>query len=162
MNVLSIVISLCIGFSGGLMVGRSTSKQDTEPRQAKPVRNSVVAKNQKVVSNIYVGNLSPDVSEKDLRETFEVFGKVQTATIIKDRSKGGHKRFAFVEMFQAAEAQAAITQLDGRDLKGRTLKVKEAHNRASGGTRSPRSRGGNRRPNKRRPDRKPQAERDEG
>jgi len=158
MNVVSIAIAVVVGFVVGLITGRSSQKKGGQVRKAKPVSSRSTA-NKKAISNIYVGNLSPEVSEKDLRETFEVFGKVQTATIIKDRSKGGHKRFAFVEMLEADESKAAIKALDGRDLKGRTLKVKEAHNRGEG-NRPNRSRGGARRPGKRRPDRRPQTVRE--
>ncbi len=158
MNVVSIAIAVCVGFFIGLLTGRSSRKQEDKPMRAKPVAAKGTV-NKKAIANVYVGNLSPDVSEKDLRETFEVFGVVQAATIIKDRSRGGHKRFAFVEMVKPEEAQAAIKALDGRDLKGRTLKVKEAHNRGAG-TRPARPRGGARRNSKRKPDRRPQVSRE--
>ncbi len=161
MNVVSIVIAAGVGFALGFGIGSARKSAKEEPRKAEPVSKAKTRTKKpamagkKDISNIYVGNLSPEVTDKDLRETFEVFGKVQEATIIKDRSKGGYKRFAFVEMFVADEAQAAIKSLDGRDLKGRTLKVKEAHNRGTGG-RSSRPRGGSRRNPKRRTDKRPQ------
>jgi RNA recognition motif-containing protein len=157
MSFVLIGVALCVGLVCGFILGRSKRTKEETPLKARAVSSSPVGEGPKsTISNIYVGNLSPDVSDADLRETFEVFGKVQEATIIKDRSKGGHKRFAFVEMMKADEAQAAIKALDGRDLKGRTLKVKEAHNRGSV-NRPSRPRGGARRTNKRRPERRPES-----
>ena len=76
--------------------------------------------------NIYVGNLAPDVTEDELKQAFEAFGQVQTATIIKDKFSGESRGFGFVEMPAKAEAQTAITEMNGKDLKGRTLNVNEA------------------------------------
>jgi RNA recognition motif-containing protein len=76
--------------------------------------------------NIYVGNLAPDVTEDELRQAFEAFGQVQTATVIKDKFSGESRGFGFVEMPAKAEAQTAITEMNGKDLKGRTLNVNEA------------------------------------
>ncbi len=80
--------------------------------------------------NIYVGNLSREVTEEDLREAFEAFGKVTSVTILKDRFSGEPRGFGFVEMPTKAEAQSAITGLEGKELKGRTLKVNEARPRS--------------------------------
>jgi len=80
--------------------------------------------------NIYVGNLSGEISEEDLREAFEAFGKVASVTIIKDKVSGEPRGFGFVEMPAKAEAQSAITGLEGKELKGRTLKVNEARPRS--------------------------------
>ena len=82
--------------------------------------------------NIYVGNLSRDVTEEDLRQTFEAFGKVESVTIIKDKFSGESRGFGFVEMPAKAEAQSAITGLNGKELKGRPLKVNEARPRPQG------------------------------
>ena len=79
--------------------------------------------------NIYVGNLSRDVSEEDLRQAFAAFGTVATVSIIKDKFSGEPRGFGFVEMPTNAEAQAAISGLDGKDLKGRALSVNEARPR---------------------------------
>jgi len=78
---------------------------------------------------IYVGNLSYEVTEEDLRLTFEQFGQVESATIIKDRDSGQSKGFGFVEMPSKAEGQSAIDDLNGKELKGRTLNVNEARPR---------------------------------
>lgn len=76
--------------------------------------------------NIYVGNLSFSVSEADLKEAFAAFGAVQTASIIKDKFSGESRGFGFVEMPNKDEAEKAIAALNGKDLKGRALKVNEA------------------------------------
>jgi RNA recognition motif-containing protein len=79
--------------------------------------------------NIYVGNLSYEVSEEDLQEAFEAFGHVESVRIIKDKYSGQSKGFGFVEMSTNAEAQSAINDLNGKELKGRTLNVNEARPR---------------------------------
>ena len=79
--------------------------------------------------NIYVGNLSHEVTEEDLRLAFEPFGQVESATIIKDKHSGQSKGFGFVEMASKAEGQSAIDGLNGKELKGRALNVNEARPR---------------------------------
>ena len=79
--------------------------------------------------NIYVGNLEREVSEEDLKTAFEEFGQVSTVKIIKDNFSGQSRGFGFVEMPTLAEAQAAISGLNAKELKGRTLKVNEAQPR---------------------------------
>jgi len=76
--------------------------------------------------NIYAGNLSRDTTEDDLREAFEAFGQVSTATIIQDRFSGESRGFGFVEMPSKDEAQTAIDEMNGKDLKGRAITVNEA------------------------------------
>jgi len=83
--------------------------------------------------NIYIGNLSREVTEDELRKAFEAFGQVSTVNIIKDRYSGESRGFAFVEMATKTEAQAAITGLNGTSLKERTLSVSEARPRTEGG-----------------------------
>ncbi len=78
---------------------------------------------------IYVGNMSYDTTEEDLRLACEAFGKVESATIIKDKFSGEPKGFGFVEMSSVAEGQAAIDGLNGKELNGRELKVNEARPR---------------------------------
>ena len=79
--------------------------------------------------NIYVGNLSFDVSDEDLRQSFEEFGQVSSVNVIKDKYSGQSRGFGFVEMATKDEANSAISGLDGSDLKGRNLKVNEARPR---------------------------------
>ena len=80
--------------------------------------------------NIYVGNLSHELTEGELREAFETFGQVTSAKIITDRYSGVSRGFGFVEMDTKSEAEAAITGLNGKELKGRTLTVNEARPRS--------------------------------
>ena len=81
--------------------------------------------------NLYVGNLSYDVSEDELRIAFEEFGTVSSCNLITDRDTGRMKGFGFVEMDDNAEADAAIKGLNDTVLKGRPLKVNQAKPRAS-------------------------------
>ena len=83
--------------------------------------------------NIYVGNLAYQVNDDDLRQAFEAFGEVASATVIKDKFSGESRGFGFVEMPVKAEGDAAITGLNGQDLKGRALNVNEARPKAEGG-----------------------------
>ncbi len=87
--------------------------------------------------NIYVGNLSNTVSENDLRDAFQAFGQVDKTAVIKDKFSGESRGFGFVEMASREEATKAIAMLNGKDLKGRALKVNEAKPK----TDSPRSGG---------------------
>ena len=80
--------------------------------------------------NIYAGNLSREVTEDDLRQAFEPFGQVESINIVKDRFSGESRGFGFVTMPSGKEAQAAITGLNNKDLKGRSIKVNEAQPRA--------------------------------
>jgi RNA recognition motif-containing protein len=87
--------------------------------------------------NIYVGNLSPDVTEDELRKEFEAFGQVASVAIIKDRYSGQSRGFAFVEMPTVSEGQAAVAGLKGKTLRERTIDVSEARprpNRRGGGS----------------------------
>ncbi|MEN8264235.1 MAG: RNA-binding protein [Nitrospirota bacterium] len=79
--------------------------------------------------NIYVANLLRDVTEDELRQAFEEFGQVEKVNIIKDKYSGESKGFGFVEMPSKEEGQAAIDNLNGKELKGRTLTVNEARPR---------------------------------
>jgi RNA recognition motif-containing protein len=101
--------------------------------------------------NIYVGNLSREVSEGDLREAFEAFGEVISAKIITDKYSGQSRGFGFVEMASKTDGESAIAGLKDKELKGRTLNVNEARPRPEGrrsgggrggGSRSGRGQGG--------------------
>jgi RNA recognition motif-containing protein len=78
---------------------------------------------------LYVGNLSRDVTEDDLRAAFQVFGALDSVSIIKDHSNNTSKGFAFVEMAAKAEAEAAIAGLHEKEFMGRSMKVNEARPR---------------------------------
>ncbi len=83
--------------------------------------------------NIYVGNLSYEVTDDELRSAFGAFGSVQSANIIRDKYSGQSKGFGFVEMTSETEGQAAINGMNGKELKGRTLNVNVARPRTEGG-----------------------------
>ena len=82
--------------------------------------------------DIYVGNLSFDVTEEGLRQAFKAFGRVEAIRFIKDKVSNEPKGFAFVEMSDKAEAQSAINGLNGKEFKGRMLRVNEARPRPEG------------------------------
>ena len=82
---------------------------------------------------IYVGNLSYQVTDDELRQAFEAFGQVSAANVIMDKFSGQSKGFGFVEMPTRTEGEAAISSLNGKDLKGRNLNVDEARPRPESG-----------------------------
>lgn len=103
--------------------------------------------------NIYVGNLSYEVTEEDLQKAFEAFGQVESVKIIKDNYTGKSKGFGFVEMSDNADAQSAIDALNDKEIKGRSIKVNAARPRSEnrggrggfgGGRRGGRQSGGRR------------------
>jgi len=79
--------------------------------------------------NIYVGNLSWELTEGDLRGEFEKFGEVASSAIIKDKFSGRSRGFAFVEMSNKKEGESAISELNGKEMKGREIRVNEARPR---------------------------------
>jgi len=83
------------------------------------------------VKKIYVGNLPWSTTDEDLRELFATYGEVQSSAIVNDRETGRSRGFGFVEM-DAADADKAIGELDGRDYGGRTLRVNEAQSKRGG------------------------------
>jgi len=98
------------------------------------------------VANIYVGNLSYEATEEEVRQLFAEFGDVDSVNLITDRETGRLRGFGFVEMADDAAAKAAIEALNGKEIAGRTLAVNEARPKTSrgggGGGGGPRGRGG--------------------
>ncbi len=87
-------------------------------------------------NKLYVGNMSFETTESDLRDAFAAYGEVQSVNVVEDRETGRPRGFAFIEMGSDAEAQAAVDGLNGQDLQGRALKVnvaKPRENRGGGG-----------------------------
>src|SRR5689334_14579685 len=82
---------------------------------------------------LYVGNLSYDISDNELKELFAPHGNVRSAQVIADRDTGRSKGFGFVEMGSDQEAQNAITALNGKEVGGRALTVNEARPREERG-----------------------------
>ncbi len=93
---------------------------------------------------IYVGNLSNDVNDEGLREAFEAFGQIESASVVKNKYSGESRGFGFVEMSSKDEAQSAIDALNGKELKGQNINVSEAR------PRSDNRRGGDKRGGRRR------------
>ncbi len=79
--------------------------------------------------NIYVGNLSYQATDDDLREAFEKFGQVSSAQVIKDKFTGRSRGFGFVEMPSNEEGQKAIDEVNNQDIAGRAVRVNEARPR---------------------------------
>jgi len=103
----------------------------------------------KLDMKLYVGNLSFNTSNQDLAELFGTVGTVQSANIIEDRETGRSRGFGFVEMSSQSEGEEAISQLNGKEIDGRELKVNEAkpqtnNNRGGFGGGGGGGRGGNR------------------
>jgi RNA recognition motif-containing protein len=96
-------------------------------------------------AKLYVGNLPYTTTDEDLQSLFAQAGTVTSAAVVKDRESGRSKGFGFVEMSSDAEAQQAISLLDGKDFQGRTLKVNVARPREEGGGGQRRGGGGGRR-----------------
>ncbi len=93
--------------------------------------------------NIYIGNLSREIGEDELRAEFQAFGEIKSVQIIKDKWSGESKGFGFIEMPKKEEAEAAINALNGKQLGSKTLVVNEARPREDrGGRRGPRGRFG--------------------
>ena len=95
------------------------------------------------MKSLFVGNMSFQTTEGELRELFAPFGQVTRVHMAMDRETGRARGFAFIEMPNDAEAAAAMTALDGREVGGRNLKVNEARPKGEGGPpRGPKSFGG--------------------
>ncbi|MCU1337765.1 MAG: hypothetical protein JWO19_3346 [Bryobacterales bacterium] len=93
------------------------------------------------MKSLYVGNLSFGVTEQTIRSLFEVYGTVERIHIVTDRETGQPKGFAFVEMPSDAEAEKAMSAVNGQDAGGRTLAVSEARPKNTSSVRRPPSRG---------------------
>jgi RNA recognition motif-containing protein len=85
------------------------------------------------MKNIFVGNVSFQTSEQQIRSLFETHGGVDRVNVVTDRDTGQARGFAFVEMNNTSEADQAIAALNGADVDGRTLNVNEARPKTSGG-----------------------------
>src|ERR1700730_15009982 len=99
---------------------KRTAAKPYRPRPKPPHREGNKMK------SVYVGNLNFDTTEGDLRNLFEPFGEISNISVINDRETGRPRGFAFVEMADDREAAQAMTDLNGKEVAGRTLKVNEA------------------------------------
>jgi len=131
MSLLPIGLALVIGCIGGIIIGYTlgimkqrsgaSAKEDSgrESAQTSGVR-------------IYVGNLSYEVTEADVKEIFKPFGTVTEVTVNRDNRTGRSRGFGFVEMSSPAETKRAIHSLNDKKVHGRRLKVGEANERGKG------------------------------
>ncbi len=107
--------------------------------------------------NIYVGNLASEVTDEDLKNLFSGYGNITSVKVIKDMYSGTSKGFGFVELSNQTEGQKAISELNGKDLKGKSIVVNEARpktdSRSGGGGRDQRGGSGSRGFNNSRPKR---------
>src|SRR5262245_60500865 len=94
------------------------------------------------MTNIYVGNLSYEATEDDIRRAFEAHGEVGSVSVIKDKMTGRSRGFGFVEMPDKAQAEAAINALNLQELRGRAMTVNEARPRGEGAAGGGGGRGG--------------------
>lgn len=82
---------------------------------------------------LYVGNLGFEVTSQELQDVFTTVGPCTSVTVLMDRTTGQSRGFGFVEMTSNSDAQKAVQQLDGKEIKGRAIKVSEARERSSSG-----------------------------
>jgi cold-inducible RNA-binding protein len=85
------------------------------------------------MTNIYVGNLSYEATEDDIRSAFQAHGEVSSVSIIMDKMTGRSRGFGFVEMPESTQAQAAISALNLQEIRGRAITVNEARPKTEGG-----------------------------
>ena len=114
-------IEILAAFLLGLIVGAIAKRQRSTARQED---EGGVGDGETI--ELYVGNLSYDVTEKDMRKAFEPYGKVVDTRIIQNKFNGKSKGYGFVEMVERDESDAAIKAMNGKDLMGRKVVVKEA------------------------------------
>jgi len=94
--------------------------------------------------NIFVGNLSFQTTQDELQGAFAAYGTVERVSIVTDRDSGQPRGFGFVEMSERSAAEAAISQLNGKEMNGRALNVNEARPKTQGGGGDRGGRGGSR------------------
>ena len=131
----ALVITFIVGSLIGFLIGRRTAKGSASGRKGspKPSRRPARPPETRVPIpagsvEIYVGNLSYDLTEEQLRKEFEAFGKVDTARVVTNRFNDRSKGFGFVVMPNRPEAEAAIAAMNDKDVLGRRMRVNEAKN----------------------------------
>ena len=140
--IVALVVALVVGYIIGFIVGRrkaakgaakkpQQSQQQKKPQQ--PVRRdprTVTARPPIPAGSVelYVGNLSYDMTEDQLRQTFEAFGKVDSVRVVTNRYNNKSKGFAFVVMPNRPEAEKAIAEMNDKEVMGRPMRVNEAQN----------------------------------
>jgi RNA recognition motif-containing protein len=110
----------------GVIAGRAYARPGSGKKERGPRRSDASGK-----VELYVGNLSYDVDDKELGKAFQEFGKVASARIITNRFNGKSKGYGFVEMAVRDQAMDAIRSMNGKEIKGRRLVVNEAKTQAA-------------------------------
>lgn len=134
--IAAILVAIGVGFLIGFFVGRrgkactkgqTAKKQQPQPRRAaRPPEPRTPIPAGSV--EIYVGNLSYDMTEEELRKTFEAFGTVDSARVVTNRFNNKSKGFGFVVMPNRPEAEKAIAAMSEKEVMGRKMRVNEAQN----------------------------------
>ena len=138
----ALAVALVVGFVIGYLVGRRSAtknvgaKKAPQPQQKKqqaPVRRDPrpVTSHPPIPAGsveLYVGNLSYDMTEDQLRQAFEAFGKVDSVRVVTNRFNNKSKGFAFVVMPNRSEAEKAIAEMNDKEVMGRPMRVNEAQN----------------------------------
>ena len=138
--IVAVAGALIVGYVIGFLVGRRSAakggaKKPSQPQQKKqaPVRRDPrpVTSRPPIPAGsveLYVGNLSYDMTEDQLRQTFEAFGKVDSVRVVTNRYTEKSKGFAFVVMPNRPEAEKAIAEMNDKEVMGRLMRVNEAQN----------------------------------
>ena len=128
--------AMAAAFAAGYVLGRIRGRNAGKPAKARQKQQrDQRARDEKTrvpvpagSVEIYAGNLSYEMTEEQLRKTFEKFGKVDSARIVANRFNGKSKGFAFIVMPDRKEAEAAIAAINGKEVLGRAMRVNEAKN----------------------------------
>jgi len=138
--IVALVVALGVGYLIGFLVGRRKAAKGTpkKPQQPQPKKQPQPRREPRPDTSrppipagsveLYVGNLSYDMTEDQLRQTFEAFGKVDSVRVVTNRYNNKSKGFAFVVMPNRAEAEKAIAEMNDKDVMGRPMRVNEAQN----------------------------------
>jgi len=137
--IVALAAALAIGFVIGFLVGRRrAAKGGAKPQQPQKKQQAPVRRDPRPVTSrppipagsveLYVGNLSYDMTEDQLRQTFEAFGKVDSVRLVTNRYNNKSKGFAFVVMPNRPEAEKAIAEMNDKEVMGRPMRVNEAQN----------------------------------
>ena len=136
----ALAVALVVGYVIGFLVGRRSAAkggakkaQQPQKKQQAPVRRDPrpVTSRPPIPAGsveLYVGNLSYDMTEDQLRQTFEAFGKVDSVRVVTNRFNNKSKGFAFVVMPNRPEAEKAIAEMNDKEVMGRPMRVNEAQN----------------------------------
>ena len=137
--IAALAAALVVGYVIGFLVGRRrAAKVGAKPQQPQQQKKLPVRHDPRPVTSrppipagsveLYVGNLSYDMTEDQLRQTFEAFGKVDSVRLVTNRYNNKSKGFAFVVMPNRPEAEKAIAEMNDKEVMGRLMRVNEAQN----------------------------------